>query len=412
MSTLDQFRITDPEVAKCPFDYYKAMRRDAPVHQDPGTGFWWISRYEDVTKATFDVEHMSSKSDIILRKSFRPRAQALWDAAGMVAIDTLVTGDPPEHTDYRAVGMQLFNPKKVEAITPAIQTLVEELVDAFAERGEVDFITEFAAKLPGTVVCDEFGLPRQDQPKFKAWTDAIIGLLAPDVDEDTEVELVKRVITLFQYLESHILRAADEPSGRVIHALATVPKRDGTPFSNLERAWMAVVTFVGGNETTMNMLAAGMRKLALDSELQDSLRADPAKVPGFVEELLRLEGSVQSLLRVAPEEFSMHGVTIPKGANIVLCTGAANRDEQRWPHADQFIPDRPDARRHLTFGHGPHTCIGMHLARRELAIAFTVLLQRLDSIRLAVPAEDIQQLPLPFHRAIANLPLRFESRAA
>src|SRR5690606_19312639 len=142
--------------------------------------------------------------------------------------------------------------------------------------------------------------------------------------------------------------------------------RDGTPFSMLERAWMMVVVFVGGNETTMNMLTAGLFKLATNPDLQDELRTKPELIPQFTEEMLRLEGSVQALLRVATRDVEVDGTVIPAGANVILSTGSANRDESFWERADEFRLDRANGRRHMTFGHGRHVCIGMHLARREL----------------------------------------------
>lgn len=411
MPKVSEFSITDPGVAKCPFPYYAAMRREDPVHRDPGCGYWWVTLRESIAKASFDAASLSSKSEVILKNSFRPRAQAFWEAAGMQTLHTLVTSDPPEHEDYRAVGMSLFTPKKVEELAPHIEARVHELIDEFAGRGEVEFVHEFAARLPGSIVCDEFGLPIEDQPRFKTWTDAAIGLLSPDISEDREVELVQNMIELFRYLEVHLKRNAEVPTGRIIHTLATINKRDGTPFTALERGWMTLTTFVGGNETTMNMLSAGLRELANSPELQDELRRDPDKVPRFTEELLRLQGSVQALLRVATRDMEIDGTQIPKGANVVLCTGSANRDEQFWSNAEEFRLDRPDGRRHMTFGHGRHVCIGMHLARRELNIAFRVILERLNHIRLAIDDSAVEQVPLPFHRSIARLPLRFDAIA-
>jgi cytochrome P450 len=172
---------------------------------------------------------------------------------------------------------------------------------------------------------------------------------------------------------------------------------------------MTLTTFVGGNETTMNMLTAGLRKLANTPELQAELRREPHKVPLFTEELLRLEGSVQALLRVATCDVEIDNVRIPKGANVVLCTGSANRDDAYWKDAAEFRLDRPNGRRHMTFGHGRHACIGMHLARQELNTAFRVLLERLNDIRLAIPDSAVEQVPLPFHRSVVALPLRFEA---
>ena len=409
MRTVDKFQINDPEVAKCPFDYYSAMRREDPVHLDPSIGFYIISQYDDVVKAAIDSDALSSTSELMLRKSYRPKAQALWDAAGMKAIDTFVTSDPPEHTEYRRIGLSLFTPPIVEEMTPRIEKLVNELIDNIADKDEIEFIEDFAARLPGTVVADEFGLPREDQPRFKAWTDAYVASISPDNSEEREAELVEKLIEMFKYLENHLKQAAKKSSGRVINTLATMSKRDGSPFSSLERSWMLLVTFVGGNETTMNMLAMSIKKLALNPELQTKLRNNPEKVSAFVEEMLRLEGPVQGLMRVATRDLEIHGTTIPKGSHVILSIGSANRDKANWADPDEFKLDRSGSSRQLSFGKGRHVCLGLHLARRELNIAITQLLKRLNNIELAVPVEQIEQVPLPFHRAIASLPIKFEA---
>ena len=406
---VDDYTMSDPAVAGCPFDYYAAMRSEAPVHRDPGTGAYWVTHHADVVRQALDAKSLSSRSPFIVRNRFGERAQALWDAAGMRALNTFVSADPPEHDDQRAIGLRLFPNSTVEAMAPQIQKLVHELIDSIIDRETIEFVQDFAARLPGTVVCDEFGFPRADQARFKAWTDAAVGLLDPTISEQREVELVQQLIELFKYLESHMQRAATEMPGRVIHTLATSPKRDGAPFSMLERSWMLLTTFVGGNETTMNMLGMGMRKLAIDPALQAALRREPDKTAAFVEEILRLEGSVQSLLRVATSDLDVNGVKIPQGANVALCIGAANRDERQWPDPDAFKLDRPNGAKHLTFGYGRHSCIGIYLARRELVIAFRALLERTTHFELAAAADSIQQVPLPFHRGIVSLPIRWSA---
>ncbi|MET0657342.1 MAG: cytochrome P450 [Steroidobacteraceae bacterium] len=404
---VDRYSMADPAVQRCPLGYYAAMRREDPVHQDPGTGFWWVARHDTVARAAMDATTFSSKSPLVVKKALGPRARALWNAAGMEVLDTLVTGDPPEHEHYRAVGVSLFNQKKVEELASAIERRVNEILDALGERTECDFVADFACWLPSSIVCDEFGLPPQDRQRFKTWTDSVFGLMVPGITEDEEVAHVETLIELFRYLEGHIVRAQSEPSGRVIHALATMPRKDGTAFSILERSWMAVATFVGGNDTTIGMLAAGVARLAKNPELQQLLRRDPGRMPNFVDELLRLESSVQSLMRVATRDVEVDGTVIPRGSNVLLCTASANRDEAHWPEPDAFKLDRPDARRHLGFGRGIHTCIGMHLARRELQIAFDVLLRRWHDIELTIDDVDSERVPLPFHRAYARLPVRF-----
>ena len=410
-SELGRYSMSDPAVAACPHAYYAAMRRESPVHRDPGTGFYWVTRNDAVQAAATDLDDLSSNSSVILKKSFLPKAQALWDAAGMRAIDTLVTGDPPDHFDYRVVGNSLFPARKVTELVPAIERLVNQLIDDIIDRGEIEFVQDFASRLPGTIVCDEFGLPREDQPRFQSWINAVLGLMTPGISEEQEVALITQMIELFRYLQRHIEQVEHGPAGRVIHALATTPKRDGTPFSLLERCWMTGVTFIGGIASTISMLTSGVYRLAKDPALQYRLRAEPGLTLAFIEELLRLDGAVPAMLRVARRDIEIDGTLIPAGSNVVLSNASANRDETRWEAPDEFRLDRPDARRHIAFGHGTHSCIGMHLARREMQIAFDALLQRLDRIELAIPDDQIQRVPHPIFYAIARLPIRFVRRA-
>jgi cytochrome P450 len=406
---IHEFSMTDPETASCPHAYYAAMRETSPVHRDPGTGYYWVSRYEDIVAAALDTERFSSFNEITLRKTYSPRVMKVWEDAGIRPIDTLITEDPPLHDDQRRLGMTLFPPPKVRELTPQIESLVNELIDGFIDNGETDFLANFAGLLPATIVADEYGFPRADQPQFRAWTDAIIGIQTPGLSEERQIELVNKIIELFRYLNGHLKAAAENGTNRrVMHTLATMNKRDGSPFTLLERGWMAVQVFVGGNETTVNTLMMGMRKLAMNPDLQDQLRADPEKIAPFVEEILRTEGPVQSLIRTATRDIEVAGTTIPKGAHVILCSASGNRDENQWPDADEFRLDRKDGNRHLSFGRGRHACLGMHLARRELNIAFEALVRRLDNIRLKGRPEDIEQLPLPFHRAIGNLEIVFD----
>lgn len=409
MSRLDSISMADPAVMLDPYAYYAAMRAEHPVHQDPAFGFYWVAKQDTVARLAMDAGAMSSKSEILLRRSFRPQGQALWDAAGMQVIDTFVTGDAPEHEHYRALGSTLFNPRKVAAMAERIDGHVGRLIDGFAGEREFDFVERFAGRLPAAIVCDEFGLPLEDQGRFKTWTDSVIAVMTPGISEEQEAQLVAQIVELFTYLQRHLALRGNDASGRVIHALATATRKDGAPFSVLERCWMLLFIFGGSNETTINMLASGVRRMANDPALQAKLRAEPALLPAFIEELLRVDGSVQGLLRVSTRDQEVDGTLIPKGANVVLCVSSANRDESRWEQPDEFRIDRPNGRRHLAFGQGPHTCIGNHLARSILERAFGQLLQRSRRIELAVPDDQVAQVPLPFHRGIASLPIRFES---
>ena len=410
MREVDKFSMADAATAKCPFGYYSAMRKDEPVHLDPGTGLYWVTRFDDVRNfSLMDAQYLSASSGLVIRKHFQPRTQALLDAAGIKVVDTLVTSDPPRQEDFRLVGISLFDKRRVDKeIAPRVELLVHQFIDKFMARGSVDFINDFAVPLQGTILCEEFGIPLVDMPRFKQWSDAVFEIMTPGLDENREVELIKRYIELFQYLEDRLNHAHELPPGRILHTLATVMKRDGTPFSSLERRWMAVVTFAGGIDTTRNMLVTCMHKLAVSPELQTQIRGNPEKINQFVEEMLRLDGSVQGITRVATSELPQNdGTVVPVGANLIVSVGSANRDPEIWEHPDEFRLERDNLHRHIGFGIGRHLCIGMHLARSELQIAMRVLLDRLGDIRLAIPEGEIDWVPAPYFRQIVNLPIKF-----
>jgi cytochrome P450 len=400
--------MADAAVASCPFKYYERMRREDPVHRDPGLGYYWVARRDDVLAASRDWENFTSDHGLQQRRSFGPKAQKIFEESGMEVVGTLVQSDPPRHDDYRRVGVNVFTPQRVEEITPHIAGIINELIDDFSGEREIDFVSRFAQLLPATVVCDEYGFPREDRARFKHWTDGIILIQTPGIAEDEEVELTHRIIECYRYLEKYIEKAAQNPSGRVLYSIATINRKDGTPFTMNERISMAIAVFVGGNETTVNMLASGIYRLATMPELQQALRDDPGKIPAFVEELLRLDGSVQALVREAARDTEFGGKQIAAGTPVILCTGSANRDESHWPEPDEFRLDRPRAQSHLTFGAGKHICIGAHVARRELNLAFRLLLERLGNIRLQNPDAPSPYLPLPYFRAIAELPIAFD----
>ena len=405
---LDEITMADSAVAACPHAYYARMRREDPVHRDPGLGFYWVTKRADVIAGARDWEHFTSDHGLQQKRSFGPMAQKIFEESGMEVIGTLVQSDPPRHDDYRKVGISVFTPQRVAEITPHIETIINELIDDFVGEGHVDFVDRFAKLLPATVVCDEYGFPREDRAGFKFWTDAIILAQTPNISEDEEVDLTHRIIQCYRYIEKYIEAAAANPSGRVLYSIATMNRKDGTPFTMMERISMAIAVFVGGNETTVNMLASGILRLATDPPLQQTLREEPDRIPAFVEELLRMDGSVQALIRVAARDTEFGGKHIAAGTPVVLCTASANRDESYWPEPDEFRLDRPNPQTHLTFGHGKHVCIGAHVARVELRLAFRILLERLGNIRLQDPAAPSPYLPLPYFRAIAALPIAFD----
>ena len=400
--------LADPAISPCPFSYYAAMRKADPVRLDPAIGYYWVARRDDVLEAAQDADRFSSNTDLQFRSSYRPRAQKLWDEAGIEVPYTILTSDPPEHQEYRRFAMSMFTPKRVGEMRAQILSIANELIDAFAAKGEVEFAKNFAELLPSTIVCDEYGFSRADRSKFKAWADSILLLQTPGISEDEEVALVTKVIELFTYLASHIQQDRTPDQGRIMYDLATLNRADGSPFTLMERAWMAMTIFIGGVDTTANTLVSSINHLCLHPELQDRLRGDDDAISYFIEEILRLHGPVQSMARRAKTDFDFGDKHIAKGADIMLCLGSANRDEKYWEDPDSFRLDRANRRNHLSFGYGRHVCVGMHLARQELQIALKTILERMRNMRFQDPANPPQYLPLPIFRGIPLMPIAFD----
>ena len=173
---------------------------------------------------------------------------------------------------------------------------------------------------------------------------------------------------------------------------------------------MMVLTFIAGNNTTVSMINLVLRKLAVDSALQDQLRNDPSLINPFIEEMLRTEPSAQAVPRVAREDAVVAGTAIPKGSTLFICTASANRDEAKWgADADEFRLDRPNARQHIAFGNGKHSCMGLHLARAELRACVAAMLERTKSFSLLDPANPPRQIPHYFTRGLFDLPIKFEA---
>jgi cytochrome P450 len=410
VADIDDYTVKDPNVARCPFDYYSKMREKDPVHLDKGTGGYWIAKYADVIALALNHKVFSSSADVVFRKTFKPAAQRVLDEAGVKVVDTFVTSDPPQSDEYRQVGIKFFPPNKVTALLPQIQATCDRLIAEIEHAGYAELSVQFSRRLVGTIIAGELNLPIEDLDRFKGWAEVTGELMRIGISEEDEVRGVRRLVELVGYLAPLLERAvAEKKVGTVIHTIATATRRDGSPFSREEKVWMTFLSFTAANNSTVNMLNTTLRALAVSRDLQSELRSNLDKVPNFVEEMLRLEGSSQAIPRTVTEDVTVNGTSLAKGSLVWLCLGSANVDESRWgSDAAELRLDRDGVRKHVSFGHGRHQCIGMHLARAELRAAVTTVLRRLGNIRLADPTHPPAQLTNPYQRGLQDLHVRFE----
>lgn len=378
MSVTDEILVS-PDVLECPYDFYRRVREEAPVHQSP-MGFWLVSRYEDVLSVVRDTERFSSD----MRNSFvsGPPSDELRaiEAEGYGRVSTLLTADPPVHTQFRALVNKAFLPKRVAQLEEEIRKIANDLMDTWIERGRVELVTEFAVGLPLTVIADALGVDRADMPRFKKWSDDSVAPLSGLLTPEQQLECARSRVEMQHYMAERCREREDDPRddllSDLVHARFDTGERAGERLDITELLSVIEQLLVAGNETTTKMIAAGMQLLIDHPEQMAAVAADHSMIPGLVEEALRLESPVQMLPRVAKVDVEVGGVAIPAGSILMMMYGCANRDEAKYPGAEQFRADRANARTNLAFGQGPHFCPGAALARSEGRIAFETLLGR------------------------------------
>jgi cytochrome P450 len=386
---LDEVNFFKPEINKCPYDAYQVLRDEAPVWQDPLTGFYVVTRYEDIRAIIFDTENFLNGSRArgrVATPEMQARAQKiaeLYEEKGWTPSPTLAGRDDPNHKQMRALFDHAFRPSKIKLLDTFVEALAHRLIDAFIDAGTCDWVKQFAVPLPLIVIGKQMGAKEEDIWKIKAWTDAWVqrlGMMQTDAEAiwSTEMEIEAQ-----HYFQPIFERLRQEPDDTLLSDLVNtvIPEWGRTLNDNELHAEMMADTFVGGSETSTNALSAGVMLLIQRPEAWQLLKADPDKyLPQLVEETVRLEGPVQGLFRVTKNDLEMHGVKIPAGSTINIRYASANRDERHFECPADMDLDRENSRTHLGFGAGVHHCLGAPLARRELFLGFKAFVDRIDDM--------------------------------
>jgi cytochrome P450 len=382
----------DPDILACPLEAYKTLQDEAPVYHDPGTGMYVVTRYADIRAIAADPQTFVNNTGQLQGRQTpaTARIDAMLEEAGVTEVNTLVTNDPPDHRRYRSIVDKAFRINRVIAMKPRISEIANELIDSLP-REPFDFVQAFAIWLPMRMIAEQLGVPPEMGDTFKRWSDATIESTDPRIDPDRHVECTKLKIemNLFLAVRGDALRAT--PDDTLISDIANSTV-DGRPLTRGEFCSLVVQLLVGGNETTTSALASGVYHLASNPDLQAELRAAPAKLKAFCEEVLRLESPLQGLFRRSIAPTTLGGVEIPEGAILNIRWAAGNRDPRMFPEPEMIMLDRPNSTQHLTFGHGIHYCIGNQLARAELHHGFEALLARSRNIGLTGEEGGIERL--------------------
>ncbi|MGV0035190.1 MAG: cytochrome P450 [Candidatus Azotimanducaceae bacterium WSBS_2022_MAG_OTU7] len=419
--SLEEINFLDFKLQNCPYHAYEMLRDAAPVWIDPITGFYVITRFEDVRKLLLDTKNFSNDmragqggSREQLDSERAVRMTALYEEKGWVPGATLAGRDDPNHKQMRTMFNEAFKPKKIEGMDSFVRDTAYKLIDAFVAAGQCDWIKQYSVPLPLIVIGQQMGVPEQDIWKIKAWTDAWVqrlGMMQTEAEEQWSVEMEIEAQHYFQPIFERLRTAPDDTLlSDMVNRV--IPEWDRPLTDNELHAEMMADTFVGGSETTTNAIGYGMKLLIENPGVWQQLRSNPDKyLRTFCEEVVRLEGPVQGLFRMAANDIEMHGVLIPKGAMINVRYAAANRDERAFECPADLDLDREKPGRHIGFGSGIHHCLGAPLARRELFWAFQALIDRVDEMRFTPGANSFEVAPNFSLRAMRELHIEFDAKA-
>ncbi len=393
-----------PDVRANPYALYADIRAHDPLHWDELMGFWVATRYADALAILHD--HRFAKAQGLeaalnrLPEGERDGARPVYAAFAK----QMLYADPPYHTQLRSLVSKAFTPRMIERMRAHVQQVVDGLLDAVADDGRMDVIQQFAYPLPVIVILEMMGLPLDERPQFKQWSDdfaATLGVVrrSPQLFAKGQESL----IGLTQYISERCEWVQARDKDNLLSALVSVHEH-GTSLSQAEIVANTLLLLVAGHETTTNLIGNGLLALLRHPEQMQRLRAEPALIGAATEELLRYDSPVQIVWRYATDDVSIGEKTIRTGQIVNVLLGAANRDPKQFADPDRLDLTR-HIERHLGFSLGTHFCLGAPLARLEGEAALVTLLHRFPNLRLET--EDLAWHDNPTFRGLTALPVAF-----
>jgi cytochrome P450 len=384
-----------------PYPLYARAQREAPIFFSPLFDTWVVTRYEDVRAILRDPKRFSSSYRF--REPVDPTPEVLDVLAHLPPeVGLLVNEDPPGHRRTRALVGKAFVPREVARMEARIYAIAHDLIDHMLEADGADLVRQYTYPLPMRVLLEFLGLPVEDADFIKQWCNDHMLLSVPGIGAVQQLRSAQTEVAFSRYIDALIAARQHQPQADVLSVLIHAQMEGERPLDGGELHALVEQLLFAGHETTTNLLSNTCYALLRDPSQWRALHRDPTLIPRAVEEGLRYEAPVQGMFRTATEAVELHGATLPAGARVFVAFGAANRDERIFTHPDLFDLWRPNADKHLAFGHGIHHCLGAPFVRLEARIALEVLVQRLPDLNL-VPAQAITYLPSLLNRALQHL---------
>jgi cytochrome P450 len=408
---------SDASVVVDPFSYYDYVRVQGPVWREPYHGCFVVTGYDEIAAVLRDTDRFSSCNAFGGPFPGLPEQPRGDDATSLIeryrdifpSHESLITFDPPKHADHRGLMMRLLTPKRLQENEAFLSRLADEQIDSFAAKGRCEFIAEYAQPVAMLVIADLLGVPAADQAELRKRM--VVNGPAGAVGQQMEGNFLA---DLEDFFTGYIEDRRRQPRQDVLTKMALGTFTDGSLPEAIEVVRVATILFAGGQGTAARYLGNALKLLAEEPQLQDRLREDPTQVPHFVEEMLRFNSPVKTNFRMARLTTTLGGVDIPAGSALMLLLPAADRDADRFDCPDEFHLDRANAREHLAFGRGIHSCPGAPLVRHEGRITVERMLNRLRDIRISEQhhgpsdARRFDYTPTYILRGVDALHLEFE----
>ena len=387
LENVDFFR--DETLLADPYPYFDELRARCPVQREPHHDVVMVTGYDEALAVYHDTETFSSCNSVTGPFPGFPVPLEGDDVSELIEqhrdelpfSDQLPTFDPPVHTAHRALLMRLITPKRLKENEEFMWRLADRVIDEFAANGRVELIHEYGAPFAMLVVADLLGVPEADHPTFRRELgqrpDRAVGSTERDAMAHRPLEFLYEAFT--GYIEDRRRAPRDD----VMTGLAVATFPDGSTPEVVDVVRIAANLFAAGQETTVRLLGSALQLIGEQPDLQQRLRRERDMIPNFVEEALRFESPVKGDFRLTRVPTTIGGVDIPAGTTLMVLNGAANRDARQFPDPAVFDLDRSNARQHLSFGFGVHTCPGAPLARAEGCVSVERLLDRLGDIRIS-----------------------------
>ncbi len=364
-----------------PFPFYQKSREEAPIFYNPELKYWVVTRYADIKEIFTHWKVFRSDNAQVPLRPILPKAKAIMESGDMMNLSGLSGRIPPDHTRIRRVASMALTLSRYKKMEPKIRALAIKMIDNIKTKSEAEIIRELAYDLPAFVIFMLLGVPDEEVQQVKSWAESRLLMTWGNLSEDDQVIHAENMVRYWNYCKYIVSERKLNPKDDLPSDLVAL-QEEGHDISDREIAGICYSLLFAGHETTTSLIGNGIRELLAHPKSWAAIRENPALIPNAVEEILRFSPSIVTWRRRSVEEAVIGGVTLPKGADILLVMASGNRDEAQFPDGETFDIQRVNAGQHLSMGAGIHFCIGAPLPKLELKVVLEELTKRIPNLSL------------------------------